>query len=293
MVIEKKIKVLILGSRGQLGSRLSLLKEQNKLSVLTPSKKILDITNYKSLKKFIENKRPDVIINCAAYTKVDNASLDYNDTFKINIEGISNLCHCLVNKNILLIHFSSDYIFDGKKNTSYLEADKANPLSYYGFSKNIGELFIKYHLKKYFIFRISWLYSSEENNFLFKFIKLIKSNKKLDLISDNKGRPTSVNNIYVLINKILMNKNYNKMYGEYNLSDSGKVVSWYDLALYISKSLGLNKENNLKKCKISKYNFSEIRPKNSLFSLSKVKKNFNFVPIKWNIEFDKILKKYK
>ena len=288
-------KILILGENSQLSKCLSNCKNKDYLFFFLNRKK-LDITNFKKTNKIINQINPQIIINCIAFTDVDGAEKNKLLAKKTNYLGIKNIIKSIINSNILFVHFSTDYVYDGIKNLSYKEDDDTNPLSTYGKTKLSGDLFITKNYNFYLIFRISWLYSEYNNNFLLNFINLAKKNSKLTVISDNYGRPTNANNlskfVFFAIKKTLNNK---KLIGVYNYTDSGKKVSWYHLVNFIYTQMKIKgiKVPILNKTKQHLYNSRAIRPINSSLNLKKIHYKFKFMPNSWknNIltEINKVL----
>lgn len=285
MAHKKKSVILIIGSSGRLGSKLKDLKFIENTELLSPTKKEFDLKNVKSMRNYLNKKNPDIIINCAAYTNVNNSKKNFTLVNKLNIIGINNLCSIIKDMDSLLIHFSTDYVFNGKSIKAYRETFKTDPISYYGLSKVYGEHIIKLNLKKFFIFRISLLYSSIENNIFYSLVKILDSDKNFKVITDNKIRPTSVNNIYKLLKMISENLKKFQNYGIYHLSDSGPSVSTFEMLKYISTISKKPIKDNIIKCKFNDYNFIEQRPQFSVFDLNKIKQNFNFNPRNWKNEF--------
>ena len=183
------MKILILGKNSQVGK--SFPKKKNYIFL---SKKQADITNFLKLKKKIMSISPDIIINLAAYNNVSNSETDFSKAFKVNSEGVKNLLKIKKNKNFFLIHVSTDYVFSGKKSLSktWKINSHRNPINKYGLSKKLGEdLIIKSKNDNCLIVRTSWVFSKYNENFVKKILKLSQVNKKIDVVSDQFGAPTS------------------------------------------------------------------------------------------------------
>ena len=275
----KYSRILLLGATGQLGLELkNNLKNLGK--IICPNRENLDIQNLDSIRKTIHYIKPTLIVNCAAYTNVDKAETDYKVAFKINAEAPRVLAEESLKLNIPLIHFSTDYVFDGTSKFAYKEDDQTNPLNNYGKTKLDGELAIKKNCKKFIIIRTSWVYNSKRGkNFYRTMIKLFKKKNEIYVINDQYGCPTSVQFLAKKIQKILtqLNLEEEKRWGVYHLTDN-KVMTWFKFAKNILKL-----ENSLFKKKIniipissSDYPISTKRPKNSILDLTKIKSNFNF-----------------
>ncbi len=279
--MEKKYKILITGSKGQLGNELQILKEKYHWGELYfHDIDTLDITDSEKLNRFFEINKPDIIVNCAAYTAVDKAEEEREKAFLINSQAVKNLVEASKIFNSYIIHISTDYVFDGLKNTPYIEDDAANPLSTYGKSKLEGELHLKDY-SSYIILRTSWLYSSFGNNIVKTIRRLGKERSELKFVFDQVGSPTYAYDladaIYKIIDVIIEN-NFDKEYsGIYHFSDEG-VCSWYDFACTVIEMSNFS-------CKVLpietiEYPTPAKRPAFSVFNKNKIKNTFG-VEINW------------
>ncbi len=271
-------EIWLIGNRGMLGREFERYFSKKGIKIL---KSDIDLNiSIKQNIDFFLKQNPNIkwIINCAAYTNVEKANQEEDLAKSINYLALRNISKSIKKKDISLIHFSTDYVFDGKKTNPYNEQDKCNPLSVYGKSKYLGELEIINNLEKYYIFRISWLYGNHGNNFVKTMIKLFEVRDEISVIDDQIGSPTYakklVENIFNLIEK------NNNNYGIYHYQDKSSGISWYDFANKILEH-SLRKEIVKKKINIRRisselYNSSVIRPEYSFFNLSKVKKELNF-----------------
>lgn len=231
----KKIKILLTGSNGQLGKEFSNFFSNNGNFELFKFDKLeLDITNLGSVIKKVKEIEPSIIINCAADNLVDNVEKNFYNAFKVNSIGPYNLAYASKELGILLIHFSSDYVFDGEKNEPYIEEDTPNPINKYGESKLFGELLIKNLLDKYLIFRLSWVYGKGEQNFINK-LESWSKNKTVKIVTDEVSVPTSTR----LIVEVVIQAIENKIIGLYHLTCSGQ-CSRYELAEYFYNLKNIN-----------------------------------------------------
>ncbi len=221
-------KILVTGANGQLGLCLKELSELNKTLFFTfLTKEELDITNEKQIKNTFVNSNFDYCINCAAYTAVDKAEEDKEKAFYVNVMGVRYLSRICKNFNTILIHISTDYVFDGENNRPYKETDITNPISVYGLTKLQGEKEVMSNTNAYFIIRTSWLYSEYGSNFVKTILNLYHKKKELKIINDQIGTPTYAKDVAKILLDIIKLKNTN--FGVYNLSNEG-VASWYDFA---------------------------------------------------------------
>ena len=272
------MKILLLGADGQVGWHLrKSLAIIGNLKACNKSKANLE--NPQQIKKILQNYKPNIIVNAAAYTAVDKAEEKPEKANIINSIALDILSSEAKNLNALLVHYSTDYIFDGKKIGSYTENDKPNPLSVYGKTKLDGENKIVKSGCKYLIFRTSWVYSTRGNNFIKTIIKLAKEKEYLNIVSDQIGSPTSANYIADATAYCLQNLK-EEQYGIYNITSSGK-ASWYELATFTINQLIKNKIElkatikNIKPIPTKDYPLPAERPKNSKLCTDKIQKTFN------------------
>lgn len=219
-------KILITGAKGQLGTILGhKLSEQNK--VIPLSSKELDITDITKVLECVQSVKPDIIINCASYNKVDDAEVEAEECMKVNELGVHNLAVATQKMSTLLVHISTDYVFDGNKNEPYTELDVPRPINIYGLSKYRGEAAISSIKENHLIIRTSWLYSDldRKGNFFNTIYKLAYSRERLNVINDQIGTPT---NAYELSDKIIELIKSGKT-GLYHCSGEGK-CSRYEFA---------------------------------------------------------------
>lgn len=219
----KKIKVLVIGSRGMLGS--DIAQEFKEFELFAFDKDELDITRKDLLFRKFNEIKPYIVINCAAYTDVDGSEANKKTALQINAYGAKNVAEGCNKTNATLIHFSSDYVFDGNSKDGYKEDAKKNPISHYGYSKSLGEDFIQRSAKKYFIIRSSWLFGKNGNNFVEAILK--KSNEKeIKVVDDQIGSPTYTKDLAKATKELLVQK-YD--YGTYHITNSG-YCSWFEFA---------------------------------------------------------------
>lgn len=252
-------KILILGCEGQLGKELVKLfcnYYKKDYLIIACNRKEMDITNFIDLQSKIREEKPNLIINCAAYTDVDSCEIKREDAFLVNAIGPYNLAIIANAQNIKLCHISTDYVFDGYSQNEYCEYDLCNPKSVYGKTKLQGENFIMQYCKQNYIIRTSWLYSIYGNNFLTKIIKNTKNKKSIKVVNDQFGSPTSVTELVKVIARIIKTDNY----GIYHCTGNGK-CSWYDFACEIVRLLSIQCE--IQSCNSEEFNSLAPRPLNS------------------------------
>ena len=270
-------RILLLGAGGQLGQEINKDLSKNH-DILSLTKKECDITNYSFLEEKIKLFKPKVIINAAAYTNVDDAENNESLADNINHLAVNKLARLSKDYKVVLIHFSTDYIFNHKINEPISEDEKEDPINVYGLTKYLGEKSIIRNMENFYILRISWVYGKYGKNFPKTILKLAKNKKELNIVDDQIGSPTPTSLISSVINKLLVlhfkGENY---FGIYNLSPSGS-CSWYEIGNFILEHVKDKKNFKLKTInKISSKEFKSLakRPKYSYLDNSKIKKVLN------------------
>ncbi|TYB30762.1 MAG: dTDP-4-dehydrorhamnose reductase [Candidatus Mcinerneyibacterium aminivorans] len=286
-------KIWLVGNSGMLGKQIE--KELTKNNVeFAASDREVDITSFNEINDFIKNKNIDTIINCAAYTAVDEAEEKKEKANKINSEGPKNLAKAAIKINAELIHFSTDYVYSGEKKGKYTEEDKTDPLSVYGKSKLDGEKNIKNEMDRFFIIRLSWLYGVYGNSFVKTMVNLFQTHDELTVVNDQKGSPTYCGTLAENTVKLIRDNNRN--YGVYNYSDGGE-ISWYDFAVRIKKiadSIDKFKSNvSIKPIPSSEFPRKADRPKNSVMDKKKIKKYLNFKVKDWESNLIEYFKEWE
>lgn len=267
------MKILVTGSDGQLGRSIRQ-RSSHFPDFFFDFTDIgqLDITDEAALKLYIESAKPDVIIHCAAYTSVDKAEDEAEKAFLINDTAVEYLAQLALEYKILLIHISTDFVFDGKSNTPYSEEDIARPLSIYGKSKLAGETAILNYAPNAIIIRTSWLYSEYGHNFLKTILRLAAEKSEIKVVSDQIGTPTYAGGLADIILEILTS-NYNPNGVQlFHYSNEG-IASWFDFAKEITEIKNLT-------CTIlpvssSEYQLPAKRPNYSVMSKEKFKQYFH------------------
>lgn len=237
------MKILVTGSKGQLGSKIKDLSvDFQSFSFSFTDLDELDITNFNSVLDFFKFEKPDIVINCAAYTAVDKAEDDYENAFIINALGPENLAKACNVHNSKFIHISTDYVFDGKEREKpYLESDFTSPQSVYGSTKLEGENLVLKNLQDAIIVRTAWLYSEYGHNFVKTMLNLAQSRTELSVVNDQVGSPTYAGDLAQAILQISMQyfeENYWKS-GVYHFSNLGK-CTWFEFAKEIFKIKNIN-----------------------------------------------------
>ena len=290
------MKILLTGSNGQVGfelqKKLSLLGE-----VIATDREDLDLTDPDAIRQFIDQTKPDIIINPAAYTAVDKAESEPDLAYLINVTAPEVLAVKAAELDIPLVHFSTDYVFDGLKKGAYVETDPTNPQSVYGKTKCEGEEKVRTH-KKHIILRTSWVFGVHGNNFLKTMLRLMQEKESLNIVGDQWGSPASASMLSDVISKIvdtiLKNKNFND-YGTYHVTSDGE-TNWFEYAsLIASELIKLNVKikcgpDQIHSIFTSEYPTAAKRPLNSRLNCEKLKETFVLDLPDWEAEVKKHIK---
>ncbi|MBS9768194.1 MAG: dTDP-4-dehydrorhamnose reductase [Flavobacteriaceae bacterium] len=269
--------VLVCGAKGQLGSAIQavLPKEDN---YFYTDKTALDITDKSAIAKFLRENRIEILVNCAGYTAVDRAEDEVEKADLLNNVAVRNLAEICAEKRVFLIHISTDYVFDGQKNTPYTETDLPNPQTVYGTTKWQGEKAIQEICTDYLILRTAWLYSPYGHNFVKTIARLAKERKELKVVADQMGTPTNATDLAYFIVYFIETKRYENHRGIYHFSNEG-VCSWYEFAKEIITLLGLSCE--VKPCASVEYPTKAVRPRYSVLDKSKIHTTFGYKVANW------------
>lgn len=279
-----KAKYLILGAGGQLGKEFVNYLQKNDMDFLAPAENESDITNPEMMQQLVQQYQPDFVINCAAYNAVDKAEEDNNTAFLVNATAPGTLAEIATKKGAKLIHFSSDYVFDGSKNDLYQEHDDCKPLNVYGKSKREGEHQV---LAKgdHLIFRLSWVIGPGEQNFIFKLNQWAQKNPVLRITGDEVSVPTFTFDI-VRLTIASLEENLS---GIYHLTNSD-YASRYELARQYLKFAG--KKNVVIPVSISHFPTPAKRPLFSAMSNHKLQQRLKVEIPTWQQSLEKYVKEY-
>lgn len=217
-------KILILGAKGMLGSALCLAFKDYAITCWDQAD--VDITDRKKLQEKIIRLKPQIIINAAAFTQVDAAESQQQNVLKVNGKAVGNLAVIAKKIGAILVHFSTDYVFDGKKRKGYKESDQPNPINVYGKSKFLGEALLRRNTDRYYLIRSSWLFGQNGINFVQKMLQLARNNVKLKIVNDQWGKPTYTQDLAERTKQLL---EHDKPFGIYHITNEGK-TTWYQFA---------------------------------------------------------------
>lgn len=275
-------KIIILGASGMLGT--SICESLKDHDLLTHSSKSLNILCPHKLHEMIASYRPDYIINCAAYTAVDLAETDKERAFAINATAVEKLAQIAKHFNATLIHFSTDYVFNGNATAPYVVNHHTVPVNVYGASKLAGEDAIRLLNGAHYIFRVSWLYAPHGKNF-FRWVAETEM-EELNIVDSQTGSPTSALDVAAFIKHFI--ENDPAVYGTYHFTNAGS-CTWFAFAKAINEKLGLNKKIN----PVANFKTAAVRPAYSVMDCEETVKIFNYKIPSIEEGLDSVIKIYK
>lgn len=228
------MNILILGYKGMLGNDL-VLRFIGSHDIIGKDIEDFDIASADACEKVISDAEPDVVINAAAYTNVDGCESNRELCFSVNAEGVKNIAMICKDRGIKVVHFSTDYVFNGKKGTPYLEDDLCDPINVYGLSKLAGERYLLQYSENYLLIRSSWLYGRNGKNFVRTIVEKARTEKSLKVVDDQVGAPTFTWDLARAV-QLLVEGQYN---GIFHITNRGH-CSWYEFAQKIVKFSSAN-----------------------------------------------------
>ncbi|MEE4263303.1 MAG: dTDP-4-dehydrorhamnose reductase [Desulfobacteraceae bacterium] len=288
------MKLLITGAHGQLGRSIIDASQSKGCRVQAPPEEDLDITDHGKVDHIITDLQPDIVINTAAYTQVDKAETEETLAFKINKTGCTHLARTCAEKQIPLVHISTDYVFDGQKDAPYLETDPMSPIGVYGRSKAEGEIEIRSILKEHIILRTSWLYGIHGQNFVKTMLRLATGQKEIRVVADQYGCPTNSADLAQAILTIC-DYLYSKpkiSWGTFHYCGSG-VISWHTFAEKIMELTRLHQGTPTARAEpvtTAEYPTRAARPIYSALDCSRITRHFGIRPRPWQISLEKTVR---
>lgn len=279
------MKILLTGPTGQVGSALAdTLPGIGE--VVTANRAQLDLARPDSIRGCVRSVRPEVIVNTAAYTAVDRAESEEALAMAANRDGPAVLAEEAASCGALLVHFSTDYVFNGEKPSPYVESDATAPLNVYGRSKLAGEQAVQAAGCRHFIFRTSWVYAAAGPNFLLTMLRLARSGKPLRVVDDQLGAPTSNLMIAAAVTDVLGRAAFDKAAGVFHMSARGE-TTWYGFARAIFQARNIDAE--LTAIPSSQYATPARRPRNSVLDNSCLERNFDVRLPAWDAGMRQVL----
>ncbi len=289
------MKAIISGANGQVGWELTRKSRIGKIEIAGFSHQILDITDIHSIQKVVDKYRPDIFINAAAYTSVDQAESEPDMAFAVNRTGPANIARVCKKLKIPLIHISTDYVFDGSAPIPYTEEHPVSPIGVYGKSKWEGEKIIRATLFSHIIIRVSWVFGGHGNNFVKTMLRLGKTGNPIKIVDDQQGCPTPARDIAAVIWKIvelIINSKDQSLWGTYHYCGSGE-TTWYGFAKEIftlAEPLLNYQSPDIIPVATSEYPTLAKRPANSVLSCKKIKNKMGIIIQPWTTELYNVLK---
>ena len=292
------MKILVTGAKGQVGSELILRGNSSGHQMIAASHAELDITQQQAVSDYVVRHTPDLVINGAAYTAVDKAEEEHLLAHAINADGAAYLAQACVNQKIPLLHISTDYVFDGNKETAYLEDDPPNPQGVYGASKLAGEQAVVKVLNQHLILRVAWVFGEFGNNFVRTMLRLGKEHPELRVVADQFGGPTWAGDIADVL--LSISERYGRgdviPWGTYHYIGEPR-VSWCEFAREIFSQAVfleiLERAPKVMPITSAEYPTPAKRPGNSVLDCTKLKQNLEICQPDWRIGLKHTLKKWK
>jgi dTDP-4-dehydrorhamnose reductase len=278
----KNKKILILGSAGQLAQEFIKVLSEQVFTYFAPREEESSISDFKQINRLIEKIAPDIIINCAAYNAVDAAEDDPELAYLVNFRSVENLALTCRQAGIFLVHFSSDYVFDGGKENLYNEEDPTNPLNVYGKSKLAGEEVVLKLMSAFLVFRLSWVFGRGIQNFLHKLSGWAEKNPILKISADEVSIPTYTEDVV----RVTLQALDSDLTGLYHLTNSG-YASRYELARYYFRQKKL--ENLIIPVALNTFESKAKRPLFTALSNEKLQNELGIVIPSWQSGVDRLL----
>jgi len=289
------MKLLIIGSKGQLGSELVRKCKRNDFSFLALDLPEFNITDPSQVEKTLAVFKPSIVFNASAYTNVDKAETDLTIAFSVNSNGPANLAIYCDKNRIPIIHISTDYVFDGSKGQAYTESDPVSPLGVYGKSKEEGESKLRSILKQHIILRTSWLYGAYGNNFLKTMLRLGNEKKRIKVVSDQYGCPTCAADLAEAVVDISkqITQNPKIFWGTYHYCGLG-ITTWHKFAKAIFEIAGQYqnyKVSSVEAITTAQYPTRTKRPAFSALDCNLINKNFGITQKPWQGSLKKTIER--
>jgi dTDP-4-dehydrorhamnose reductase len=276
------MKILITGGKGQLGTDcVQVFRETHEVMAIDLDE--VDITRQGDLEALVQKFLPDIIINCAAYTQVDQCEIEKKLAWKVNVTGTENLVNCSEKQGNRLIHISTDYVFDGRKKIPepYVETDQPNPVSYYGKTKYESEKVVQRASDRHVIVRPAWMYGANGHNFLKTMLSLALKNSgdEIKVVNDQYGSPTWSYALALQIEQIV----HADAGGIYHATGEG-FCTWFELAEYFLTKMQV--PHNIVPCTSQEYPTRAQRPKNSILENRHLKEKGINIMSQWRDDID-------
>lgn len=281
--------VVVTGKNGQLGWELMQLAEQysNLFDFLFIDRSQLDLLDENGITLFFKQYQPAYFIHCAAYTAVDKAESEQDVAYRINAAAVAQIAHHCKMSNTVLIHVSTDYVFDGKGVTPYKIDTPTDPINYYGYTKRVGEELALQNNPATVIIRTSWLYSSHGHNFVKTMLRLMRERDLVKVVTDQRGCPTYAHDLAETIMQIVTDAHHNTLHtGIFHYSNTGE-TNWYEFAKAIRDAVGFTCV--VEPITTADYPTPAKRPGYSVMDLTEITEQYGVVLHQWKDSLDKCL----
>jgi dTDP-4-dehydrorhamnose reductase len=285
---EVTATILITGAGGQVGNELAQAKCDHRLVALKRDQ--LDVSDAAQVEAAVAEYRPDIVINAAAYTRVDQAESDPGPAYAINRDAVAHLAGACTRADIPMLHLSTDYVFDGSLDRAYRETDAVAPLGVYGASKAAGEEILRSTLARHLILRTSWVFSATGGNFVKTMLRLGAERDQLGIVDDQRGCPTSARSIATVLLQIAGRYLEGKTiaWGTFHYCNQPD-TSWYGFAEEIFRRAGESRQPDLRRIATREYPTPAKRPLNSVLDCAKIESEFGLTLVRWTDELEAVL----
>ncbi|MCD6046583.1 MAG: hypothetical protein K0S08_230 [Gammaproteobacteria bacterium] len=285
--------ILLIGAAGQLGRAIQDYAQAHELKIIACTRQELDAAQPESIKKMFELHRPQFLINAAAYTAVDLAETERESALLNNAYAAENLAKACKDFDCVMIHVSTDYVFDGQLDRPYQETDSTLPLGVYGQTKLLGEQLVQQACQKHIILRVSWVFGEHGKNFVKTMLRLANSQEILKIVNDQRGCPTNASHIAAVIFKMINQlKNNQQSFGIYHYCDM-PMVSWYEFAKAIiaeAKKLSYFKVKEILPITTADFPTPAKRPQNSELDCRKIEHAFQIKRFDWRADLSVLIR---
>ncbi len=288
------MKILVIGSRGQLGTEACGYAAARGHEVVPLDLPEMDISRAEDAESAVGDSDPTLVVNTAAYTDVDRAESEPAKAFAVNRDGPGHLAAACARRGIPLIHVSTDYVFDGNRRSPYRESDPVCPLGVYGLSKAEGEREVRKHLEQHIILRTAWLYGAAGRNFVKTMLRLGKEREILRVVCDQYGSPTSAPALAEAILSIsdFISRGENIRWGTYHCAGTGEPITWHGFAEAVFELAGGRANLRVRQVvpiPTSEYPTPARRPAYSTLDCSRITESFGIVLPPWKESLDKVV----
>ena len=292
-----RLKALITGGTGQVGTELIRRGDGCRFDIVAPNRAEINLLNESDVYSQLNSIRPNIVVNSAAFTAVDAAETECDMAFKVNRDAVRIMANCCNLLSIPLIHISTDYVFDGTKAGSYKETDLICPIGVYGRSKEAGEAIVRELLEKHIILRTSWVYAAHGNNFVKTMLRIGRERQNLNVVNDQFGAPTFAGDIadaiFSIAKKVLGHDEL-EFWGTYHYTAKGR-TTWKDFAevIFEAASTWLPNKPYVEGIPSSQYPTAATRPANSVLNCTKVDSKLGPPRRHWREGLDEVLYELK